>query len=608
MDFFEKQSLAQSRTRWLIGYFFLAVLGIVAAIQLVVTLILEVPYTDPEVLLWVSGGVVITVFIGSAVKMAELSQGGRVVAAMLGGEPLAANPSDLHERKLLNVVEEMALASGVPVPEIFVLPDRSINAFAAGHGPGDSAIGVTRGCMETLTRDELQGVIAHEFSHILHGDMKLNIRLIGLLNGILGIALIGAFLLRIAIYAPSDSGSRDSRKSGGLVVALLGAGLGLYLIGWIGVFFGNLIKAAVSRQREFLADASAVQFTRNPAGIAGALWKIGRGTARLASPRAPEASHLFFGNGLADPWLFLFATHPPIDERIKAIDSRFDPSQVTEVKPPPLPSEPRPDADRKRQLESLGRAQALMAALPGFAGEAVRDLHGACAFVYALLLDEREEFRREQLEGFPVDDALQAETLRLFERRGEIAPEQRLPLVDLVIPTLRHLSPEQYAAFRGNVRHLVESDRQIHLFEYALQKSLMRHLELSFTRSTGTKVKYRSLVPVLDDVAALLTGLAVVGSPDEAGRDAAFAAGVRELLVNTSSHPMKRGAFCDLAAIDAGLDRLVQASPEVKRTLLKACRETVAHDGVVGQAEYELLRAIADCLDCPMPLLPAVTP
>lgn len=601
MDFFERQARAQSRTRWLLVYFVLAVIGIIAALQAVFTLSFGLPLTDLETLGWVAGGVVATVLIGCAVKIAELSQGGRVVAAMLGGEPVASNTQDLNERKLLNIVEEMALASGVPVPEVYVLPDSSINAFAAGHGPGDAAIGVTRGCIDKLTRDELQGVIAHEFSHILHGDMKLNIQLIGLLNGILCIALIGAFLFRISIYAPRDRSS-DS-KSGGITLACIAAGAGLYLIGWIGVFFGNLIKAAVSRQREFLADASAVQFTRNPMGIASALAKVGKFASRLASPRAAEASHLYFGNGLADPWFSLFATHPPLEDRIRAIAPNFNPEDVKLPEPPPLPSEPSLPQDGLLRSESLGRAMALLAALPGFAGESVRDLHGSCAFVYALLLDERPEIRAEQLRDLKVDEAMRKEMMRLFQRRGEISIEQRLPLVDLVIPTLRQLSPDQYTDFKDNVRHLVESDREIHLFEYALQKTILRHLELFFTRSRGPAVKYRSVVPLLRDVEALLTGLAVVGHDDPAARTAAFAVGVRELLINTQSHHMECGQICDLSAIDTALDHLAEASPAVKKTVLRACRETVAHDGVVELREYELLRAIADALDSPMPPL-----
>ncbi len=598
MDFFEKQDRARRKTRWLIVYFLLAIVGIIATLQVVFTLLLKLPLLDLETLAYVSGGVIVVVGFGSLIKTMELSQGGRVVAAMLGGQPISPSTTDLTERKVLNVVEEMSLASGVPVPEVFLLPDNTINAFAAGHGPGDTAIGVTRGCVEKLSRDELQGVIAHEFSHILHGDMRLNIRLMGLLGGILGLAMIGRIVMESMRFMPMGSSGRGSRdnKDGGanLALVLFLGGLALYLVGWIGVFFGNLIKAAVSRQREFLADASAVQYTRNPQGIAGALWKIGKVHSRLESPRAEEASHLFFGNGLADPWLDAFATHPPIDERLKAIDPDFQPPAWEEpapATPPPIPG---------RSKDPLGALGGLLAALPAFAHDSVRNLHGACAFVYALLLDERDDLRAVQLQGFAVEDSLLQETLALFARRNEIPLAQRLPLVDLVIPTLRHLSPEQYAVFSANVDHLVKSDQQIHLFEFALQKTLRRHLDLYFSHSTGPVVKYRSVLPVLPEVSTLLSGLAYVGHGDAATRDAAFAAGTRELMVNQT---LTREDGCELARIDAALDRIALTTPMVKRIILTACRQTVAHDGQVHPREYELLRAIADSLDCPLPPL-----
>lgn len=597
MDFFEKQDLARRKTRWLIVYFALAIVGIIATLQVVFTLLLKLPLLDLETLAYVSGGVIVVVGFGSFIKTMELSQGGRVVASMLGGQPISPGTTDLTERKILNVVEEMSLASGVPVPEVFLLPDNTINAFAAGHGPGDTAIGVTRGCVEKLSRDELQGVIAHEFSHILHGDMRLNIRLMGLLGGILGLAMIGRIVMESVRFMPMGSGrsSRDSKDGGGnLMLVLFVGGLALYLVGWIGVFFGNLIKAAVSRQREFLADASAVQYTRNPQGIAGALWKIGKVHSRLESPRAEEASHLFFGNGLADPWFNAFATHPPIDDRLKAIDPNFQPPAWEEpapAQPPPIPAQSK---------DSLGALGGLLAALPAFANDSVRDLHGACAFVYALLLDEREDLRAVQLQGFAVEDSLLQETLALFARRNEIPLAQRLPLVDLVIPTLRHLSPEQYADFSANVDHLVKSDKQIHLFEFALQKTLRRHLDLYFSRSTGPVAKYRSILPVLPEVTTLLSGLSYVGQLDSTTRDAAFAAGVRELMVNQS---LTREDSCDLARIDAAIDRIALTTPSVKRTILTACRQAVTHDGLVHPREYELLRAIADSLDCPLPPL-----
>ena len=340
MDFFEKQELARRRTKWLVVYFLLAVLGIIAALHFGFCAIFGQAYDDWGLLGVTAAGVVISVGIGSLVKIVQLAKGGKAVAEMLGGSPVDPATIDPSERRLRNVVEEMSLASGVPVPSIYILEEDSINAFAAGWGTTDAAIGVTRGCIDNLTRDELQGVVAHEFSHILNGDMRLNIRLMGLLNGILFLAVLGGVLVRIAASSPR-SRSSDNKNSGSIVALLLGAGAVLYLVGWIGVFFSKLIQAAVSRQREFLADASAVQFTRSPHGIAGALAKIGNLTSRLRHPRAQEASHMFFGNSLAESWFNLFATHPPIKERIAQIAPDLE---LTESTPPPLPGNTNMDA------------------------------------------------------------------------------------------------------------------------------------------------------------------------------------------------------------------------------------------------------------------------
>ena len=340
MDFFEKQELARRRTKWLVFYFVLAVFGIIAALHFGFCAIFGQDFNDWQLLGITAAGVIFSVAIGSLVKIIQLAKGGKAVAEMLGGTPVDPATTDPSERRLRNVIEEMSLASGVPVPSVYILDEAAINAFAAGYGPTDAAIGVTRGCIENLTRDELQGVVAHEFSHILNGDMRLNIRLMGLLNGILFLAILGGVLVRVAASSPR-SRSSDSKNSGSIVALFLGAGAVLYLVGWIGVFFSKLIQAAVSRQREFLADASAVQFTRNPHGIAGALAKIGNLTSRLTHPRTQEASHMFFGNGLAESWFNLFATHPPIKERIAQIAPDLE---LTEAAPPPLPGHTNMDA------------------------------------------------------------------------------------------------------------------------------------------------------------------------------------------------------------------------------------------------------------------------
>ena len=335
MDFFERQEQAHRSTKLLVVYFITGVVLLIAVIYLAVVVLFagigsrhrhrsyqegygkqsELALWNPQLLFGVAVGTLAVIGIGSAFKTMELSRGGSSVATMLGGRLVNSNSTDPDERKLLNVVEEMALASGVPVPPVYVLEtENGVNAFAAGHSTSDAVVAVTRGCMKLLSRDELQGVIGHEFSHILNGDMRLNLRLTGIIFGIISLAVIG----RILFY--TRGGSRNNRN------ALPLLGLVLLFVGWIGVFFGRLIQAAVSRQREFLADASSVQFTRNPGGITGALKKIGGLSygSKLKNAHAGEAAHMFFGNGMAEPFFGLLATHPPLTERIRAFEPGFN--------------------------------------------------------------------------------------------------------------------------------------------------------------------------------------------------------------------------------------------------------------------------------------------
>ena len=277
MDFFASQDDARKKTGLLLFYFGLAVLSIIIAVYIAFAFFFAYQGSrasqfsfysiwDPELFVTVAGVTILIVICGSLYKISILKSGGAGVAEMLGGKLIPASTQDFLEKRLLNIVEEMAIASGVPVPPVYLLEnEQGINAFAAGFTPDDAVIGVTRGSLETLNREELQGVIAHEFSHILNGDMWLDLKLVGFLHGILLIALIGRSILR------GSSRSRNSKNSGGFVLF----GLVLLVLGYLGVLFGKLIKSGVSRQREYLADASAVQFTRNPHGLAGALKKIG---------------------------------------------------------------------------------------------------------------------------------------------------------------------------------------------------------------------------------------------------------------------------------------------------------------------------------------------
>ncbi len=582
MDFFDRQARAHRRTRWLLVYFVLAVLGIIATLHVLAAWAFGRPFTDLHLLGMIAGGVLVVVLAGSLYRIAELAQGGRVVAEMLGGRPLGPQPASLQEQQLRNVVEEMALASGVPVPDVYVLDDEAaINAFAAGNTPGDAVVAVTRGTLESLNREQLQGVVAHEFSHILNGDMRLNLRLMGALNGILLLAILGRILfewgLRLGGGARSD---RDGNKS---AVPIFAMGAALWLVGSIGVFFARLIKAAVSRQREFLADASAVQFTRNPDGIAGALWKIDRAGSRLQSARAEEASHLFFGNGLRESFVGWFATHPPIAERIRAVAPGFQ-APDGEV-----------SAAASGSGAEVGPGVAGLAAMPAFARTGARESGHAVAMIYALLLSADGATRERQLTGLALSPEEGAEVERELARRGEITDP--LAVIDLALPALRTLSPTQYAAFRARVRGLVEADGEVDVLEFVLHQALVRHVDHFFTRSRGPAVRYRSVVPLLPDLSVVLAALAGAVATDDAGRNDALQAGVASLNLKPGAFPMEATPGTDLRAVGAALERLAEGDPATRRKVYRACVATVGP--APGRAAL-LLRAVADVLGCPV--------
>jgi Zn-dependent protease with chaperone function/uncharacterized tellurite resistance protein B-like protein len=642
MDFFERQEKARRNTKLLVVYFITGVALLIAVVYLVAAVVFNVAgsryrsrhhqyYSDDtpleanRVLLWdprlffgVAIGTLAVIGIGSIFKTMELAQGGSAVSSMMGGRLVNPSTTDLDERKLLNVVEEMALASGVPVPQVYVMDsEEGINAFAAGHTTSDATITVTRGCMKLLTRDELQGVIAHEFSHVLNGDMRLNLRLLGIIFGILCLAVVGRILLQ------ARSGNSRDRN------ALPLLGLALLLIGYVGVFFGHLIQAAVSRQREFLADASAVQFTRNPLGITGALKKIGGLGAegsRVNAAHTQEVSHMFFGNGLAQPLFGLLATHPPLEERIRAIDPAFDGNfPVTRYVPEEeAPYHARPAAAPRAAvppivpaamaaaMSNLGTpntahlryAVEMRRSFPPALKNAARDAMGASALVYGLLLSTDPAMRAQQLDSLAqiTSDAVRQETERLLPDITPVATNAKLPLVDLALPGLRQLSPTQYQEFSKAIQALIEADGEIDLFEYVLQKIVLRHLDTQFNGARKNVIQYYALKPLAPDCSVLLSALAHVGSEDPAQCEAAFQQGAQGLS-RFAQTPLVYVASdqCDLPQVDAALNRLNQAVPQIKKNVLNACVQVVAADGVIQEMEAELLRAVADALDCPMP-------
>jgi len=628
MDFFEHQAEAKRNTTKLVFYFAIAVVLIMVGIYFAIMMIYNygVQETDlptvwfhPVAFLVCLAVTLVLIGGGSLYKVASLAGGGDRVARMLGGRELTGEGMSLDEKKVLNVVEEMSIASGVPVPPVFVMDgEESINAFAAGTSPSNAVIGVTRGCIEKLGRDELQGVIAHEFSHILHGDMRLNIRLIGILHGILLIGLTGSMLMRMAAYSSVGRSRRDNGAAAFLVL-----GLAVYILGMIGVFFGSLIKAAVSRQREFLADAAAVQFTRNPDGIGGALKKIGgiKGS-KVATPAAEEASHMFFGQALS--FSRLFATHPPIEERVARIDPNFERelaegaaltgaatgggTQAAGVaglagaagaagfSAAPAKGESVLEGAGEPSAAQVAYGRAVVAELDEDLHDALHSPYSARAVVYALLLDSDREVRDAQLAALDqhADPAVVTEMHRLRERVAAVPEERRLALFTCVFPALARLTGDQYRGFAEAVDGMIHADRRVDLFEYALRRLLRQRFEPGAERpgkATGADLK------------VLLSAIAHAGadSADAAGK--AFVAGASKLGLEAAPEQCLPPGEWDWERLDAALDRLRRASFAKRRNFLAGCCAAVAHDDEVRPEEGDLVRAIAAALDCPLPPL-----
>jgi len=632
-DFFDRQESARRTTAVLLSLYVLAIAAIVLAVYSATRAIIYLntgletwnlagtgsvgafAFWDLRTFLIVAFVTLSIIIAGSLYKIKALAGGGRSIAEMLGARIVKRNTEELEEKRLINVVEEMSIASGVPVPDVYVLDkEGSINAFAAGFGMGDTVICVTKGSLMLLGRDELQGVIAHEFSHILNSDTLINIRLMGLLHGILLIGLLGGKVIRGIRHA-----------SGRMPVVGLTGGFALYTIGYIGTFFGKIIKSAVSRQREYLADASAVQFTRNPAGLAGALKKIGGLTygSILMHPKAPEASHMYFNEGIGNSMLGMMDTHPPLEERILRIEPRFDRRypkvQAVRLFEPPKPKLRKPSdkgfsftgATALAMLASVGapmkehtdEAALLMISIPEELMAASREPYSARALIYAFLLDPKSEVRDRQIEklkSMETHDVIDM-TIRLAEHLPGLEPRSRMPLIDLSMPSLRRLSKEQYQSFRKAINMLSAEDGKISLFEYIIRHTLVRRLNSYFLKPQRKVIQVYSIRGVIRESSVVLSLLARVGQRSRQEAEAAFAHGARLLMKGGLELEFLSAKECSLQPMEKALGRLALASPVIKRKFLAVCLECLTYDKNVTVEEGELFRAVIEALDCPVP-------
>ena len=639
MNFFEAQAQARRSSRRLVLLFALAVLATVVAVDGALFLALGAA-SDSGTLqaqgaaafageirpALIAAAVLTVAVIGIATlyRIASLRSGGEAVARQLGATPVPEGTRDPQLRRLRNVVEEIAIASSVPMPDVFVLEhEEAINAFAAGYTPSDAAVCVTRGALERLNRDELQGVIAHEFSHVLNGDMRLNIRLMGVLFGLLVLGICGRKVLE------HTRGGGDS-KGAGVFIAMA---LAIMVIGYVGLFFGRMIKAGVSRSREYLADASAVQFTRQSSGIAGALKKIAGLPAgsKLHAGEAEEVSHMLFGDGIG--YSSLFATHPPLFERIQALDKSFRPEAFGELarqwsKHPPMGLEE--DAalgltgDSPRRLPAQGaelkvapeavaaqvgapanddyqRAGALSDALPDALHEAASTPSHAMGVVLALLLDGDAAIRARQLAEIAerIDEAAAESALQRVDAVRAMHPMLRLPLASIAFPLLRRRPRPELHKFIETCDVLIHIDGHVGLFEYCLARLLRRQVVEALDPSRYHNVGKRKLAQCRAELAALFGVIARHGHDDDRSAKIAFAAGLERVLPNVDFAYAPPAAWTK--ALDEALAALDAVDATGKQLLVEGLVAAISQDGKVAVAEAELLRVVCAGLHCPLP-------
>jgi len=633
MNFFEQQDAARRQTTRLVVLFLLAVVAIVVAVNIVAALAFMGVSADEATgskriaapgsfYAFVTLATLALIAGGSLFQIMSLAGGGAALARMMGARQISTQSSDPAERRLLNVVEEMAIASGTAVPQVFVMDDQqTINAFAAGFSPSQAAVVVTRGTLDNLNRDELQGVIGHEFSHILNGDMRLNLRLMGVLGGILLLTTLGRMLAR--------SSSRSDSKGSSFVLL----GVGLIAIGYIGVFFGRLIQASVSRQREFLADASSVQFTRNPDGIGRALAKITQAGSRVDHPHVEAASHMFFGEAVASGFADLMATHPPVRERLERVYGH--PVAISEIlahaEPAAAASPPETaalsgfagsnefgrsagerrgaEADAQATVKTgatavvaamgdvstrhVDYAASLLDALPQAVRELTRSVQGAKQAMFALVFALGGPAKQAQSDLLRTGGEDAESVAKIAATLQDLGKTARLPLIALAAPTLKSLPPDERAAFLVLLQQLIEADRRVTLEEFVV--ATMLEAMLGEGAGRAVPVSYRTLEPLAEDAQLILS---LIAHAVKANSAAAFAQGLKDLELPLT---LVDARAISLADVKAALARLNRLAPMQKPRLVKALVHCALANGQLSLTDAELLRAICSTLDSPLP-------
>lgn len=639
MDFFSAQQSAKRSTLLLIFLFLLAIVFLLALSNLFLFQYLylseysdftfsitklELVY-DKNLSLVLSISILIFIIIGSFYKLITLSSGGTAIAESLGGTIISRNSKNPQHKVILNVVEEMAIAAGMPVPKVYLLNERGINAFAAGWKVSNAVIGITQGALDMLSREELQGVIAHEFSHIFNGDMKINIRLIAILHSILMIGQIGNFALRSLRYGSGSRRSSNSKNGSGVLV-ILAIGLGMSIIGYTGTFFGNWIKSLISRQREFLADASAVQYTRNNLGIANALKKIGGASygSMIRYASANEYSHGYFALSDLKTSFFSFSTHPPLKDRIKRIQPSWNGNFITVKNPYAEQDAINQQAQKEAKKEGLAKAFALNAALnninnigdinnqqfdlakqwqqqiPDFIKLYSQEPSEARLLIYALLLDKDETIAKKQLAIIEQSQKGSTKTVKWISKQiSQLEMAYDINTIDMALPSLQLMSLNQFKEFAGIMKKLIKADNKIDLNEWIIQRMLLQHLKEHYGLRKKALSNYFVLGSARHAIETTLSLLSYIDHTTKEQAEFSFNVAIKSIGASAFKHLDK--SELTLKALDKAVDELEQLKPPLKKKFLNAATHCISHDGEIKKQSYEILRAIASCIDTPLP-------
>ena len=632
MNFFQAQERAKRNTSYLIFLFALSVIFLIAitVLFLAVVFLYSSDITLSEIMqnpaLFISKDLIIGVSIvvmtvvggGSLYKYFALSSGGKAIALSMGGELVVRNKASANEEMLLNVVDEMAIASGISTPEVYLLKDDAINAFAAGFTFDDVVIGVTQGCINRLNRDELQGVIAHEFSHIFNADMKLNINLVAMLHGILLIGLIGKFMFKSVFYGNHYKHNSDGSKKNNSALYLLGVGGGLMAIGYGGTLLGNLIKASVSRNREYLADATAVQYTRYPDGIAGALKKIGYYSSAISSPQAETYSHFYFASALDS----LFATHPPLATRIRRIDRSFNGNYEEAL------GKLKSDKDKRGRNKSGKRTKAKdyfskiavasvisnvgsvdeqvvedistqIKELPKTLKDRVDEPLGAQAILLALVYNSKYKVELFYALHKANPYLLHEFTNLLDEGHYDIKKYAHI-LVELSLNPLKNLSLEQYKVFKELMNVFIDADKIVSIYEWSVFYNISRPLEINLEIHKIPKAIHSHIGAVKKEVEVLYSMLAFHQSKDETVAKDAFDQTKKEIKAGALNYiSSKEINHTDFLNSVKELERL---KPPMQLRVFEGLIYLAKIDKKISIVERNLLNALSKMMQIPLNL------